>query len=71
MSQRLIMHLTSGGPNHDFVLLTLDLQHLLVTPGAIPLSLAPGIPQPDHEELLSLKRECEPFSKVQLPNCSH
>lgn len=71
VSQRLIMHLTSGGPNHDFVLLTLDLQHLLVTPGAIPLSLAPGIPQPDHEELLSLKRECEPFSKVQLPNCSH
>lgn len=61
----------SGGPKHKFVPLTLDCQHLLVTPGTIPLSISPGIPQPDHEELFCVKRECQTFSKVQLPNCSH
>jgi len=65
------MHLTSSGPNHSLIAWRLDLQHLLVAPGAAPLSFSPGIPQPDHEQLFCLKREHEPFSKAQLPNCSH
>lgn len=65
------MHLTSSGPNHSLIPLTLDLQHLLVTPGAVPLFFPPGIPQSDHEQLFCIEREYEAFSKAQLPNRSH